>query len=146
VVTELAAKLFRAPVPLSVQVWGEEIRTGPRVWIENYGRHWAFSDVPMYQFNVFPTSKLVLFLQQQYREQDQGNGSTVHQQPPSRISRVITSIRRNPSVILRAGWWKRQLLVRRVIFNALAVLRYLYEVPRWIWLTRVRTRPASFEV
>ncbi len=145
VVTELAAKLFHASIPLAVEVWAEEIRSGPRVWIENYGRHWAFSDVPVYQFNLFPTSKLVLFLQQQYREKDQGNGSTVHQQPPSRISRVATSIRKNPSLILSAGWWKRQLLVRRVIFNALAVLRYLCEVPRWIWLTRVRARAASFE-
>ena len=31
VVTELAAKLFHAPIPSAVQIWGEEIRTGPRV-------------------------------------------------------------------------------------------------------------------
>ena len=145
VVTELAAQLFHAPIPAAVQIWGEEIRTGPRVWIENYARHWAFSDVPVYQFNLFPTSKLVLFLQQQYRDKHQGDGLTVQQAPPSRLARLIGAMRKNPGLILSAEWWKRQLLVRRVIFNGLAVLRYLYEVPRWIWLTRVRMRPASFE-
>ncbi len=145
VVTELAAQLFHAPIPVAVQIWGAEIRTGPRVWIENYARHWAFSDVPVYQFNLFPTSKLVLFLQQQYRDKHQGDGLTVQQAPPSRLARLIGAMRKNPGLILSAEWWKRQLLVRRVIFNGLAVLRYLYEVPRWIWLTRVRMRPASFE-
>ena len=146
VVTELAAKLFHAPIPSAVQIWGEEIRTGPRVWIENYARHWAFSDVPVYQFNLLPTSKLVLFLQQQYRDKHQGEGSTVYKAPPSRLARAVTSIRKNPALILSVDWWKRQFLLRRAIFNALAVLRYLCEVPRWLWLTRVRMRSASFEV
>jgi hypothetical protein len=146
VVTELAAKLFDAPIPAAVQIWGEEIRSGPRVWIENYSRHWAFSDVPVYQFNLFPTSKLVLFLQQQYRDKKQDAGSTVDRVSPSRFARLTTAIRKNPRLIVSANWWKRQLLVRRLIFNALAMLRYLCEVPRWLWLTRVRMRSASFEV
>ena len=146
VITELAAKLFHSPVPAAVRVWGGEIRTGPRVWIEKYARHWAFSDVPVYQFDLFPTSKLVLFLQQQYRQKSHEAKSTAQQgRPSSRLSRVVTVIRKDPGLILSADWWKRQLLVRRMIFNALAVLRYLCEVPRWIWLTRIRMKPAPFE-
>jgi Uncharacterised nucleotidyltransferase len=144
IVTELAAGLFGAPVPEAVGIWAREVRIGSRVWMENYARHWVFSDVPVYRFNMFPKSKFALFLLDQYRVQaSPRNVSTRASMPPSRLSRMRASIRRNPSLILKTGWWKRQLLVRRSIFHALAGLRYLCEIPRWRRLNRLSAGSAD---
>jgi hypothetical protein len=144
-VCELAAKLFASPIPPLVQVWGTKIRSRPRVWIENYARPYAFCDLPAYQFALFPGSKLVLFLQNQY-EADTTAKKVVDLKgalPLSRLSRIASSVKRNPSLVVNAAYWKRQLVVRRTIFHALAGLRYLCEIPRWLWLTRARVRSAS---
>jgi putative nucleotidyltransferase-like protein len=144
IVTELVAKLFVAPIPPLVRAWGATIRPGPRVWIDNYARRWAFCDLPVYQFSLFPRSKLVRFLHQQYTG---GAPAQKHvgqvRASSSRLGRIASTIRNNPSLVLDAGWWKRQLLVRRAIFHALAGVRYLCEIPRWIWLNRARVRSAS---
>ncbi len=143
-VCELAARLFASPPPPLVQVWGAKIRPRPRVWIEKYARLYAFCDVPAYQFALFPRSKLVLFLHSQY-ETDTTARKTFDLKgvlPLSRLSRIASSIRRNPSLVLNADYWKHQLVVRRTLFHALAGLRYLCEIPRWLWLTRARVRSA----
>src|SRR5579864_2898565 len=57
VVIELVAKLFGAPIPPAVRVWGRRIRPASRVWIENYGREWVFGEVPTYQLRLFPRAK-----------------------------------------------------------------------------------------
>jgi hypothetical protein len=141
VVCELAAKLFAPPLPPLVQVWGARIRPEPRVWIEEYARSWAFSELPVYQFSLFPRSKLVLFLKRQYGNDAslQRPGITGVQLPPG-LLRIASSVRNNPSLVLNAGWWKRQLLLRRSVFYALSGLRYLCEIPRWLWLTRTKMR------
>jgi Uncharacterised nucleotidyltransferase len=144
-VCELAAKLFASPLPPLVRAWGTRIRPGPRVWIEKYARLYAFCDLPAYQFALFPRSKLVLFLHSQY-ETDTTARKAVDLKgalPFSRLSRIASSIRRKPALVLNVGYWKHQLLVRRTIFHALAGLRYLCEIPRWLWLTRARVRSAS---
>jgi Uncharacterised nucleotidyltransferase len=144
-VCELAARLFACPLPPLVRTWGTAIRPRPRVWIENYARPYAFCDLPAYQFALFPRSKLVLFLQNQY-EADTRAGKVVDLKgalPLSRLSRIASSVRRNPSLVLNAAYWKHQLVLRRSIFHVLAGLRYLCEIPRWLWLTRARVRSAS---
>jgi len=54
VVIELVAKLFGAPIPPAVRVWGRRIRPASRVWIENYGREWLFGEVPTYSCACSP--------------------------------------------------------------------------------------------
>ncbi len=66
VVCGLVDKLFSPPLPLLVRDWNTKIRPAPRVWIEKYARHWAFCELPVYQFTLFPGRKLVVFLQRQY--------------------------------------------------------------------------------
>ena len=147
-VCELASKLFACPLPPLVQVWGQRIRPRPRVWIEKYARPYAFCDLPAYQFALFPRSKLVLFLQNQY-EADRTAKRAVDLKgalPLSRLSRIASSVRLNPSLVLNAAYWKHQLVLRRTIFHVLAGLRYLCEIPRWLWLTRARVRSASSNV
>jgi hypothetical protein len=143
-VCELAAKLFASPLPQLVCAWGARIRPAPRIWIENYARPFAFCELPAYQFDSFPKSKLVLFLRNQYKT-DTRPVKAVDLKgalPLSRLSRIASSVRREPSLILNASYWKHQLVVRRSVFHALAGLRYLCEIPRWLWRTRARARSA----
>ena len=147
VITELVEKLFVPPVPSLVRAWGSGIRFGPRVWIENYARHSAFCETPGYEFRFFPKAKLVLFLLKEYkdacaRQHLVGNRML----PSSRLSRMVSSVKTNPSLLLDAAWWKRQLLLKRSLFHALAALRYFYEIPRWKWLNRARMRSVSANV
>ena len=146
-VCELAAKLFASPIPPLVCSWGATIRPGPRVWIEKYARSFAFCEFPAYQFDLFPRSKLVLFLKNQYAANTRPTKAVDLRGalPLSRLSRIASSVRRKPSLVLDAGYWKRQLVVRRSIFHALAGLRYLCEIPRWLWRTRARVRSTSLD-
>jgi hypothetical protein len=144
VISELVAKLFAPNLPPLVRFWGSRIRPGTRVWIENYARRWTFSELPAHEFRVFPTTKLVLFLHQQYRDAGtQRHFVRDRVLPSSRLLRIASSVRNKPSLVLDAGWWKRQLLIRRSLFHALAGLRYFCEIPRWRWLNRARMRAAS---
>ncbi len=143
-ITELAAKLFAAPIPQAVGVWGQEIRPATRVWIEHYAQHCAFYEVPSYELSLLPRAKLVLFLQQQYE------GVSVHKNAVrnrlvkfTRFSRMAASLKDDPSLILKRAWWKRHLPLRRSVFHVTAGLRYLCEIPRWRWLNRSGSRSAS---
>ena len=146
-VCELAARLFASPLPPLVRAWGATIRPGPRLWIEKYARSYAFCELPAYQFDLFPRSKLVLFLKNQYAVNTRPTKAVDLRGavPLSRPSRIVSSVRRNPALVLDAGYWKHQLVVRRSIFHALAGLRYLCEIPRWLWLNRARVRSASLD-
>ena len=144
VITELVAKLFAAPIPLPIRAWGQTMRPATRVWIERYARHCAFCEIPSYELCFLPKAKLVLFLQQQYEN------TGVREHPARkrltefpRLSRMVLSLKEKPSLVLNAGWWKRQLFIRRSLFHTLAGLRYLCEIPRWRWLNRTKMRPAS---
>ncbi len=145
IVSEMAARLFAVPVPPLVQVWGSSLRPASRTWLEHYGRRWAFSELPVYQFSLFPSSKLALFLRQQYQDRLTASESSEqnHAPPTFRLARIASSIKNEPSLILNTGWWRRQLLVRRSIFYALAGARYVCEIPRWRWLNRAGARPAQ---
>jgi hypothetical protein len=147
VVTELVAKLFAAPIPPTVRVWGQRIRHATRVWIENYARPWVFGEVPVYQFRLFPRAKLVLFLQKQYIGQASARKDFARRRllVSPRLLRIARTIRAEPFTVLKAGWWKRERLGRRAIFHTLSGFRYLCEIPRWRWLNRVKIQPASLE-
>ena len=146
-VSELSAKLFASPMPPLVRAWGATIRPGPQLWIEKYARSFAFCEFPAYQFDLFPRSKLVLFLKNQYAVNIRPTKAVdlKGSLPLSRLSRIASSVRRNPALVLDSGYWKHQLVVRRSIFHALAGLRYLCETPRWLWRTRARARSTSLD-
>ncbi|HEY6339383.1 MAG TPA: nucleotidyltransferase family protein [Candidatus Sulfotelmatobacter sp.] len=148
VVTEMAAKLFAAPLPELVQDWGLTIRTGPRVWIDNYARQWVFGELPIHQFCLFPGAKLVRFLHQQFKSNASNRESLPRNRllPPSRLSRIASSVRDNPWLLSHRTWWIRHLLIQRSLFHLLAGLRYLVEIPRWLSLNRARMHLSSAEV
>ncbi len=144
IVTEMAARLFASPIPKVVQRWGREIRQGPRTWIDNYARDWALGGLPVYEFNLFPQSKLALFLHHQYRSASRAQAFQAHNQSPlSRLRRIALSVRDHPSLVWNADWWRHQHLFRRSIFYTLAELRYVAEIPRWRWRNRMSPQAAS---
>ena len=144
ILAELVASLFSAPIPPLVRDWGQGIRPEIRIWIDSYARDCVFCDFPIYRFSLFPSSKLVLFLLQQY-EGFCAQEHSVRSQliAPSRLGRIKASVKNNPSLLLNPGWWRRQHLVRRAAFHFLAGLRYTCEIPRWRWRTRLISRLPS---
>lgn len=138
IVAELVARLFGAPLPALLRAWEVKIRPASRVWIEHYARRCAFSDLPFYQFRLFPTVKFALFLHQQFREDASVSKSVVRKRlvPFARLSQMASSLKQHPSLALKPSWWGQHMFVRRSIFHILASFRYLLEVPRWRWRNR----------
>ena len=144
IVTEMAARLFAAPIPKLVEAWGARIRPGPRIWIDNYARDWVLCGLPLYEHSLFPRSKLALFLHEQYRSAWRAQKSQPHNRSPFwRLRRMALSIRDNPALVWNGDWWRKQHLFRRSVFYALAELRYVAEIPRWRWLSRTNSQAAS---
>lgn len=140
-VPELAAKLFGAPLPDLIRAWGTQLRPGARVWVDRYSSRWALGELPVHEIRFFATSKLSVFLHQQYRCEavKPADGSP----PPSawRVSWIAFALRKNPALILNREWWRRHRLPRRCLYYALAWLRYFCEMPRWLCLNGMTLRP-----
>ena len=138
IVSEIAARLFAAPLPSVIQKWGREIRTAPGIWLESYSTEWAFCEFPPYQFKALPATNLVRFLRRQYKTpkvvSTTSTGVAVQTAPRSRLMRIASSLIKTPSRALDRAWWKRQMLLRRTAFHALARVRYVSEIPRWLWM------------
>jgi Uncharacterised nucleotidyltransferase len=147
IVSELVHKLFVPPLPDLVRAWQPLLRPGARVWIDNYAWNWLFGKLPGYQFCLFPRTKFVLFLQQQYR----GDMVPAHivrkrMMPIARLWRIASVLWREPSLLLNRNWWKHNFFIRRILFHVLAGLRYLCEIPRWRLRNRLAVRSGSLDV
>ncbi|MGH9494886.1 MAG: nucleotidyltransferase family protein [Candidatus Sulfotelmatobacter sp.] len=144
VVSEMVAKLFDAPLPDLIREWGEAVRPPVRVWIDHYARYCAFWDLPVYRFNPFPRSKLTLFLHQQFGGSC-AEANLVRNQlfAPTRLGRIKSAVKKDPSLVLSGKWWKRQRVLSRGAFHALSGMRYTAEIPRWRWLNWKYRRSAS---
>jgi len=131
IVSELVVQLFAPPLPPLIQDWAEEICPASRVWIDHYARRWAFCELPVHQLSLSPRSKLVLFLQEQYRSESSRRNRA---QKPD-LSSAALPVKKKP-VLLVSDWRKRKHLLRRGVYYALAQARYLCEIPRWRYLNR----------
>lgn len=138
VITEMVSDLFGVPLPALVRTWSREIRPATRIWIENYARKCAFCHIPAHQFRLFPQSKLILLWQRQY-EEAQKRATRQRLVRFSRFTRMVSSVRDKPSMLINRRWWKHHLVIRRALFHVLADLRYICELPRWKWLNRTKT-------
>lgn len=140
VVAQLVQQLFAPSLPPLIFDWATRVRPPIRVWIENYARSWAFCELPVHEFTLFPGSKLVLFLQQQFTNERIASAFDPHnpaKQAP--LSNLAQLARRKPLWLPHAGWLKRKHLLHRSIYYVLAQARYFCEIPRWHWLNRTTT-------
>jgi len=140
----MAAKIFACPVPSLVSRWAGDLRPGARLWLDKYARTWVFSDFPVYELSLFPTSQLVRFLYQQYSPDGAFDDSTTQATPRSSLPfRMLSAIKRNPALLLNGQWWRQQRLLRRTLFHGLATFRYACEIPRWRWLMRTAAKSSQ---
>jgi len=145
VVVSLAAQFFRAPLPSATNRWVEEIRPAVRVWIEKYSRPWAFGHNLVDECAMFPTSKLVLFLHQQYVTDSKAWRKIELKRLLALrgVNRIKRAIEKKLSADSRPKPRVRARVFRRVVYHLGAGLRYLWEVPRWRRLTRAYDRPGA---
>jgi hypothetical protein len=138
IVTGLAAQFFHAPLPVVVQTWKADLRPAVKVWLENYGRRVAFEKIPVYELSLFPTSKLVLFLHRQFLQDEKRRRHFTRRRllPWTRVASVVRSIKERPTAIFDHQWRRRQCMFYRILFHTTSGLRYLCEIPRWLWLNR----------
>jgi len=142
IIAELAVQFFQAPLPSVVQKWRTELSPSVKVWLQNYGRRLAFEKVPIYELSLFSTSKLVVFLHCQFLPDPSRRRHFLRRRllPWTRPAKIVRSIRQRPAELLDSQWRHRQFLFYRIVFHAGAGLRYLCEIPRWLWLNRAATR------
>jgi hypothetical protein len=147
-VTCLSAQFFQAPIPFPIESWVKELRPAVRVWIENYAQLWAFGKNRVDEFSLFPTGKLVLFLHEQYVADDRNRRNLILRRlvPVKRLARVARVIKARPSVVLESKFRTQERVVRRILFNLAAGMRYLWEIPRWRRLNGVSAKPAALHL
>jgi hypothetical protein len=139
---ELTANVFSAPMPEVARHWSRFLRPSARLWLDNYGRSWAFGERPPHKSKVFPDSKLSLFIHGEYipdrraRRDFLRHGLMPWKIPGKDPSIVIAPVKNQPWTRLQARWLDTAYSVQRLSFHAGAGLRYLWELPRWRDLTR----------
>jgi hypothetical protein len=57
----LTERVFAAPTPPTAAKWTQRLRPPARLWLENYGRRWAFEEHPYDSLSLFSAAKLALF-------------------------------------------------------------------------------------
>jgi len=141
VIAELSAQLFKAPLPSACRIWARELPPAVRTWIQHYARIWVFGENQVDRVTLFPVAKFVLFLHQQYLRDADARRHLMRSRllPWEQMFRMTRSRTGNPSANSggRAQQLKRALI--RVLFHVTGDLRYLWEVPRWRRLNKMRT-------
>lgn len=138
VVVGLASQFFGAHIPFAMNKWVGEVRPPVRTWIQNYARPWAFGHNLLDDYACFPTSKLILFLHQQYVA-DRRNWRRIlsgRLLALGGIDRVRSRVARHSSTTRRLRTLVNARDIRRIGYHLGANLRYLWELPRWRRLTR----------
>jgi len=131
VVLGLTTRTFAAQMPATIRSWTDRLRPSSRLWLENYGSKWIFSDHPFHESGLFPPTKLVLFLHEEYiadreiREQVRRQRIFPWKRPPRIAESVGTA---STAQAVRVEWNFR---LQRLYHHLGAGLRYAWEVPRW---------------
>jgi hypothetical protein len=138
IITILAASFFQAPLPAIIRAWRANLRPSVEVWLENYGGRVAFEKIPAYELAVFPNSKLALFLHRQFLPDVKRRRDIMRRRllPWRRRGSIVRTVGERPSAPLLSQWRRQQLAFYRIVYHAGSGLRYLLEIPRWLWLNR----------
>ena len=139
---ELTTKMFSAPMPEVAQHWRQFLRPSARLWLDNYSYSWALGERPPHKSEVFPDTKLSLFLSEQYIPDGPAKRDFLrHKLIPWKIpgkdpAVVFAPVENQPWTRLQALWVDSAHTVQRLSFHGGAGSRYLWELPRWRNLRR----------
>jgi len=131
VVIGLVTRTFAAPFPAGISHWNSQLRSTSRLWVDNYGPKWILSDHPYHESGLFPPTKLVLFLHEEYigdpriRKRVKSERIFPWKRPP-RIAELSNAV--SPAQAAHVEWGFR---MQRIYHHLGAGLRYAWEVPRW---------------
>ncbi|MFZ0298084.1 MAG: nucleotidyltransferase family protein [Candidatus Sulfotelmatobacter sp.] len=138
IIAALATDFFQAPLPAIIRSWKANLRPSVGVWLENYSWQVPFEKTPAYELAVFPNSKLVLFLHRQFLPDMKRRRDFTRRRllPWTRSVSIVHSIGERPNALLDSQWRRQKFVFRRLVYHAGSGLRYLCEIPRWLWLNR----------
>jgi putative nucleotidyltransferase-like protein len=133
IVVELARTVFSAPLPELVRNWVSCLRPSSRLWLDNYGETFAFDDHPVSGGRYFPTSKLSLFLHQEYIPNAEMRNEMIRRRlfpwkRPARVAFPGEQEKASSAAAIQLQW---RFVLNRIIFHSGSTLRYLWEIPRW---------------
>lgn len=139
VVMGLAERAFAAPMPPIAKKWAQRLRLPARLWLENYGRRWAFAEHPYDSLSVFSAAKLALFLHREFIPDPNVRKEITQQRlfPWKRPEQIAVPVDNTAGSVLTARRLQRTFVLQRVIFHLGSSSRYLLEMPRWRKLNRL---------
>jgi hypothetical protein len=139
---QLTAKTFSVPMPAVAQYTTRFLRPSACLWLEKYGARWAHGERPPHRAKMFPDSKLSLFFQTEYIPDIRTRRDFLRHElmpwkvPGKKPSVAFRQVKSKPWTRLQARWLDSAYTVQRLSFHAGAGLRYLWEWPRWRYLTK----------
>jgi hypothetical protein len=137
VVMGLAERVFDAAMPPLTAKWTQCLRPRARLWLENYGRRWAFGEHP-YSLSLFSDAKLALFLHREFVPDPNVRKEITQQRlfPWKRPEQIAVPADQTAASLLTAGRLQWQFVLQRLIFHIGSSSQYLLELPRWRELNR----------
>jgi len=135
----LTERMFAAPMPRIAAKWTRSLRPPARLWLENYGRRWAFEEHPYDSLSLFSTSKLTLFLHREFISDPKVRQEITKGRlfPWKRPEQIAVKVDNTVASLLTAGRLQWQFVIQRLIFHFGSSSRYLLETPHWRELNRL---------
>ena len=139
----LADVFFQAPIPATIRTWKATLPPSVTVWLKNYSWRVVFEKIPAYELGIFPNSKLPLLLHRQFLPDVKRRRDLTRRRllPWSRIESKVRPAGDQSNASLDSQPRRQLSVLHRAVFHAGAGLRYLCEIPRWLWLNRSKALP-----
>ena len=135
----LTERMFAAPMPPIAAKWTQCLRPPARLWLENYGRRWAFEEHPYDSLSLFSAAKLALFLHREFIPDPNVRKEITQQRlfPWKRPEQIAVPTVNTAASFLTQRRLQWQFVLRRLIFHLGSSSQYLLEMPRWRELNRL---------
>jgi hypothetical protein len=135
----LTERMFAAPMPPIAAKWTQCLRPPARLWLENYGRRWAFEEHPYDSLSLFSAAKLALFLHREFIPDPNLRKEITQQRlfPWKRPEQIAVPTVNTAASFLTQRRLQWQFVLRRLIFHLGSSSQYLLEMPRWRELNRL---------
>ena len=144
---DLVLRLFSPPAPAIACGWSRALRPAARLWLARYSEDWVFGEHPIHELGLFPTSKLSLFLHQEYIPDLRIRRDLLLRRliPWKRPPKLFSPAGNHLSTRMQALSSQSIFTIRKSLFHLGAGGRYLWEWPRWRSLMRSQAREAPLQ-